>query len=253
MKNSLKNKKSILAARVMLIILLLTSAVSLAGCGWNYQEEGYYYPREHKYYLGQRSKSNWEIMEIFAVSDTNVFPVDNITFDLIYGTHASKYMGVRETNRIYDADCYTYYYENPDHSLQGEYCFALYLVDGEDSKNFQNEDARIGEIDCIENYQLFKKISEEQAFSEEYGYVVYGHFRIVATKYFKHIENFTVPAEYVKDKQGSFIINIIAYWKDYNKDYYIVDEDRVIVFEYEKIDENTVKIEFSESNTRRDK
>ena len=232
---------------LLLALIMLFTALTLSGCRWDYQAEGYYYPYDYKYYLSQSTKSNWEIFQFYAVSNNNTFSVDNISFDLMFGTHPCEYMGVNERYRTKYEDCYSYYYFYPDHSLRGEYFFALYILDAENRQQFENENAYIDNIENIENYQLIKKISEEQAFSEEYGYLEYGYFSIVPLKYYKHIEPFTVPAEYIKDNYGTFTISIVLYWKDYSEDCYIVDEERIIEFDYKKVDENTIKIEFNES------
>ena len=68
---------------------------------------------------------------------------------------------------------------------------------------------------------------------------------------FKNVEDITIQKEYIKGDSGSFLIKIVAFWKDTetNQDSpYIVE---YIVFEYEKIENDTVKIKFYDQENKK--
>ena len=81
MKNvKIKANKTKIVARVMLVILLISSAINLAGCGNKGLEAG-----ESKY---------GDFIPMFMCgykSDNNEFDIDNVTLDFYYGCTAYKY------------------------------------------------------------------------------------------------------------------------------------------------------------------
>ena len=229
---------------LLLALVMLFTALTLSGCGWDYQAEGYYYPRDYKYYLHQERESSLEILDMYAVSDNNTFFVNDITFELIYGTHATEYVGRQDITEC-DIDSYLFCYLREYHEeIYGDYYFGLYICDYDDSIEFINGDL-VYDIESLENYELIKTISEEEAFSDDYGYALKS-FLLLSNKFFRHIEPITIPSEYIKDDRGSFTISIIAYCENLEDGNYIVDLVRKIIFEYEKVDENTIIIEFKE-------
>ncbi len=238
MKNT--NFKTKLIARIMLLVLLLASALSFAGCGR--VPDGYYDPYDFEYYLSQNMRGDdATILKIWATSNKNVFDTNNITFILLYGTHANQYVG-RQDTKFYDLERYLEYgtrkYE--------DYTFALYICDW----TMEHEDVfyeNIYDIENIVDHEFIKSINAEEAFSEEYGYIVENWFLLDGFLY-NHIESITIPKEYIKENRGRFVIKLVAFYENSETEQYLPQKVEDIVFEYEKIDVNTVKINFHEKD-----
>ena len=240
MKNqNLKTNKTKLIAKLMLVAVLGVSILNLTGC---YKTpDGCYHPYDYDYYLSQ--KNNAARLRIWATSDKNVFKTDDISFNLIYGTHANEYLG-RQDKKMYDLEDYLWYgtkeYE--------DYIFALYICDGDFRNTFVSDEYCIENIENIPDHEFIKSISAEEAFSEDYGYVVRNQILFPSLFYYKHIEDITIPKEYVKEDRGSFVIKFISYYKDLEKNPYFPSIIEYIIFEYKKVDENTVRINFREKD-----
>lgn len=242
MKNT--NFKAKLIARIMLLILLLASAVSFAGCGR--VPDGYIHTADYRYTLSQKYYGDDTLLKIRAISDKTVFDMDDISFNLIYGTHANKYIG-RQDIKFYDLEHYLeggrIEYEN--------YTFALYICEGEVGMShliYENE--YVDNLENISGHKLIKTISSNEAFSDEYGYIV-RYYGLFENFNYKHIENITIPKEYIKGDSGSFLIKIISFLKNVETKQYSPKIVEYIVFEYEIIDENTVKIKFYDKENKR--
>ena len=239
-----KTNKRKFVAKIMLLVLLATSALSFAGCAK--VPDGYINTDEYRYTLSQKYYGDSTLLKIKAISDKTVFDIDDISFKLIYGTHANKYMGRQDIKNYESEDyleCGTRKYE--------DYTFALYICEGEVGMSrliYGNE--YVDNIENIEGHKLIKIINSNEAFSDEYGYLV-RRYVLLSNFDFKHVEDITIPKEYIKGDSGSFLIKIVAFWKDTdtNQDSpYIVE---YIVFEYEKIENDTVKIKFYDQENKK--
>ena len=226
-------KKIKFLARVILLVLLLSSALGLLGC--SKIPNGYYYPYDASY----RLLSDGSKMKICAISNTNVFNKNNVTFDLLIGTHANKYIG---RQNLYKCEIDDYpYYGYRELGKYGEYVFALYL----------SEEYRYGlpvdsnNITEITNYEFIQSISEKDAFSEEYGYVVKDNIIFPPTFYFKHKESITISQEKISNKDGTFILTLACYIVDFDNNSYHIVFSEELYFHYQQIDENTIIINFN--------
>jgi len=231
-----KSNKTKFIARVLLLILLLTSVFSLAAC--EKTPEGYYDDYDFEYSKGQNMRGDDATALIFkAVSDKNTFEIDKISFNIMLGTHANKYIG-RQDNKTYDLEYYLYYGEKE----YDNYLFAIYICDenssSSDVMNFCPDD-----IESKDGYYLVKQIGSVDAFSDEYGYIVQ-QYLFLSSFYLKHIEEITIPQEFVNENQGRFSIKLVQFYKNTEKNQYSAEKVEAIDFEYEKTDENTVRINF---------
>ena len=239
MKNT--NFKTKLIARIMLLVLLLASALSFAGCGR--VPQGYYDPYDFNYNLNQEERGSE--LRISAVSNTDIFDINDISFNLLLGTHANKYIG-RQHPKGYEKEHYLYYSNRELKNAQGgEYVFALYISDIENLYMEQH----IADIANIENYEYILSINEEVAFSEEYGYIVENWFLLDSFLY-NHIESITIPSENIRNDIGSFVVHFVCYIENYTNNCYDVIYDELVIFDYQKIDEKTVHIDFGMENKR---
>ena len=216
MRNSLKNKKSIIAARVMLIILLLTSAVNLGAC-----------VKKYKYYLFQwvdGVHTHPTLIRVNSYSDT--FEINDLTLDLEIGIHKLSLFGKMDD---YPKGQY------PDGYSNKNIGFVLYICDGSLSETFPYF---VDDIQNVDGHLFIKEIPEEQAFSREYGH---NSFKC------NHIESITIPKEYVSEDRGTFVIKLATYSNPYDSnslDYEFLSREYIffILLEYEKISNDQIRI-----------
>ena len=132
--------------RVLLLLLIL--AMTVSGCGKKAAfEKGFGYtftPRQIMF--GIRS-------------DTETFAIDDVTFDLYFGTYDIDYC------EEYKVDP-RYLYALRDY-IDERLIFALYISDPEEDVFRENTDYK-----TIDNYYFVREISEEEALSEEYGFTM---------------------------------------------------------------------------------
>ena len=237
MKNSLKNKKSIIAARVMLIILLLTSAVSFAGCG-NKKPDGYHSYSEYKYVINQEYDTNHSAqVKMYAVSNSDTFEVDNLKLGLMYGIHTNYVIAGREDNTG-KKELIPFYHDDQ----YGEYTFAIYICDIENEHSV--EEYTVANISDIPGHQLLKTIPEGEAFSEDYGYAFDNSLPFIRITYFKHVEEIIVPSYFINNDSEAFVIKIIGFCENLlNSEQRVIYVER-IVCNYKNLDENTIRIIF---------
>ena len=229
-------------ARIMLLVLLLTSAVNLAGCGR--VPQGYYDSYDFNYNLNQ--EKTWSILRISAVSNTDIFDINDISFNLLLGTHANKYIG-RQHPKGYEKEYYLHYSSRElENAQREEYVFAIYISDIE---NLHIEERNIKDIANVENYEYILSINEEVGFSEEYGYIVENWFLLDSFLY-NHIEPITIPSGNIRNDRGSFVVHFVCYLENYTNDCYDVIYDEQVIFDYQKLDENTIHIDFGVENKK---
>ena len=235
MKNTnLQYRKPAIAARVMLIILLLTSALSLGAC------EGY--PNK-KYVLTVDYDTNWNTSQIQlrATSDTKVFYKNDITFDLSYATHSINSKGESSLDITYDS--YSRMVKNYD------VYYGMYITDIQHIWEGNRRPLAVDNLDSIEGHLFIKQLSEDEALSEEYAKIS-PYFAVSkyggSSSIYNHTESITIPKECITEKSGAFVIKIIAfYWDDETGKYRSIDASR-IEFYYKEIDENSIEIEMDD-------
>ena len=224
-KHKLKFNNLRFVARVMLIIFLLTSVVSLVGCIRGLD----------KYVVTRRRDTQWYThIEMIVSSNTKVFLKGDVTLNLSYAMHMVESDGELIIKNYYDS-CIEEY----------DLIYGLYIADNDDYKQagfsclwYAND------IENIEGYQFVKKISEEEALSDDY----LGVSPWFASGYgwieFNHTEVITIPKEYVSNRMGYFDIIITVFGKTDNS-YVALDSVRVECF-YKELDENTIEIDMKD-------
>ena len=91
----------------------------------------------------------------------------------------------------------------------------------------------------IDNHYFVKEISEEEAFSDEYGFTM-SYWKGIT---YNHIEKITIPSEFFANETGVFVVKLIAFHETVNEgDNYYTSTARYIEFDYQVVDDNTIKI-----------
>ena len=207
----------------MLLILLLSSAINLAGCSRGI----------NNYVLMKRSDRQLPCpIGLQASSDVNIFSIDDITFDLSYAMHSIYNSGKPGIDPDYYYNEYLYNYD---------VIYGLYIASerGYMSDSIK-QDSYVEDIKNIENHHFIKMITEEEALSKEYLMIKpwfaygYGFYK------YNHTEKITIPKEFIVGNQGSFVIVIYMFAKPY---WYQVLDYASIIFDYVVVDDDTVEID----------
>ena len=216
MKRSIANKRQSRAFRVLLILLIV--ALAFSGCRQEAALEkgfGHFHTR-NSIMLGVRS-------------NTDIFAKDDVTLELYYGTYDIDYCKN-------DVDAKASYCRT--HLADSKIIFGLYVYDPQHSPYIISE-MKISDYRAIDNYYFVKEISEEDAFSEEYGLTTSRWCGIT----YNHREEITIPSEFFSEESGRFNIELIAFLESNDEEagYYttVVSHQE---FGYQTLDENTVKI-----------
>ncbi len=217
MKKSFTNKPTRRVFRALLILLMVS--LFTTGCGQKSEvEKGFDYTLTPN-----------EIM-FGAKSGTNTFSKNDVTFDLYYGVHDIGY------DKKYNNDPKIHYQKNGNETI----FFALYICDADHSLDIMN-DMEVSDYKMIDNHYFVKEISEKEAFSGEYGFTM-SYWKGIT---YNHSETITIPAEFFSDEKGRFAVKIIAFHEPMDKgDNYYTSTTNHIVFRYEAVDDDTIKIEF---------
>lgn len=203
------------------IALVTTMIVSLfaTGCGQKFKfEKGFAYMFTPD-----------EIM-FGARSDTDTFAKDDVNFDIYYGVHDIGY------DEKYNTDPKSGYQKEGNETI----FFGLYICDAEYRLDVVN-DMEISDYKRIAHHYFVKEIPEEEAFSEEYGFTMSYWTGIT----YHHSEKITVPTEFFAEETGSFVMKLIAFHEPMTEgENYYTSTARYIAFDYQTVDENTIKIIF---------
>ncbi len=202
-------------------VLFLLLAVSLftTGCGQKSKfEKGFgYTPTPESIMFGVRS-------------DTDTFFKNDVSFDLYYGVHDIGY------DDKYNSDPKKSYQKDGYETI----FFGLYICKTAYRFDVRN-DTEISDYQVIDNHYFIKEISEEEAFSEEYGFRM-SYWRGIT---YNHSEKITVPAEVFAEDTGRFVIQLIAFHKPITEggNYYVSTVGNFGI-DYHTMDENTIKLKF---------
>lgn len=201
--------------RVLLILLIVT--LSITSCG---QKSGFEKGFDYTF-------TPSDIM-FGAKSDTDTFPKNDVTFDLYYGVHDIGH------DEKYNTDPKIGYQKEGDETV----FFGLYICEKKHSLDVMN-DMEISDYKMIEDHYFVKEISEEEAFSEEYGLNMSYWKGII----YNHSEKITIPTEFFEEETGSFAIKLIAFHEPRNEgDNYYTSKAYHIEFDYQVVDKNTIRI-----------
>lgn len=210
--NNKKNFKDLLIWLTMFCLLLV-------GCSSNVKyENGFEY-------------TNTPNMIMFGSrSDTDLFDKSSVTFDIYFGLYDVGYC------EKYGTDPKMFYQKEGDETI----FFGLYICDSNYSLSIVN-DIEISDYKMIEKHYFVKEISQEDAFSEEYGF--FADYRKGIT--YNHSEEITIPIEFFENETGSFAVKLIAFHKpiDGSESYYVTTV-HYVEFEYTTINEDMIKVIF---------
>ncbi len=166
-----------------------------------------------------------------ARSNTDSFAKNSVTFEIGYGMHDMDY------DDKYGTDPRANYLKDNYKDI----LFGLYICNIDHTVDVIN-DMEVSNYKRIDNHYFVKEISEEEAFSEEYGFTMsYGKGMT-----YNHIEEITIPTDFFVGERGGFVIKIISFLVPLTEeDPYYISVARYIEFEYETLDDNTIKIIFN--------
>ena len=171
------------------------------------------------------------IFPLAAKSSTDTFPIDNVSFELLYGLHKGKSPSEYSLDRIGNR----------------EYTLALYVCEedenGEMDTFFSDMTVNADNYHSIPYHHLFYSVPDEDVRSAEYYYSV-GYNRKFN---FNHSEAVKIPEGVFKSEQGKFQIHLILYIIDNENSRYIEYISKYLQFSYEKTDDKTVKLDFNKN------
>ena len=217
------NKKYI---RITIIAMLCAIALIATDIILKYQ---HLERKSHEISEGFNTASQKGPIKMGMKSKTDIFKVDDVTFDIYYGM-----------------------YEEGDETPHSSYVqelterpfFAMYIQEYNNRTYEENDGA--GDI-CndykkINGYYFIREIPSEEAFSGEYAYILDDGFLASDVEY-KHYETITIMKELFSKDKGIIIIKIFAILPLENGKYEISRGGHINI-DYEFISEETVKIEY---------
>ena len=211
MKNTnLKLNKTKLVARLMLVVILVAGTLNLVGCSSNYN-----YVRNN-----ERRGDESQPVSLVVGSNTNIFEIDDCTLDLEIGIHQLSVFG-----KIDDNVKEKQYQFRPNQRI----AFAIYFCDDEMVQVIPQSTT---DIKSIEGHWFVKEITEEEAFTKEYGY-----------NYLKsnHVEKITIPTEFIDENSGAVALKLVIYSVD-KSSLYTFKRFFYIKLEFERTNDSTIKI-----------
>ena len=226
-----KTNKIKLIARVMLLVLLVTSVFSFVGCDMKY-----------KYILSSQRycpEGNFSPSHFVATSDTTIFNKNDITFNIAYATYQSQQKNPKSSYpNLYGENPIMYFglYLALDINSYEEF-WSFYYQTYQDISSLQN----------IDKFTFIKGITDEEAFTEEYALTPTPFF-ISNGSIYNHVEKITIPPEFVSENQGVFVLKFICFGYRPQTNDYVAFFMKQIEFKYKKIDSDTIEIEFDKKN-----
>ena len=211
------NKKYIIITTIAMLCAIALIATDII-LKYRYLEK-----KSHEISEGFNTASQNGPIKMGMKSKTDIFKVDDVTFDIYYGM-----------------------YEEGDETPKSSYkrgdeypFFVMYMSE----YNLTNYESNI--IDDYKNAgtnYFIKEISGEEAFSGEYAYILDDGFLASDVEY-KHHETITIMKELFSKAKGTIIIRIYAIVVS-EGDEYRISEGAAVRINYEFISEDTVQIEY---------
>ena len=234
---NIKTNKTKIVARVMLVILLISSTINFCSCDMKYRyiKNSFESSHDHISYLPSY---------FVATSNTRFFDINDVTFNIAYATHQIQAKNPKAE------------YSNALGETPPLY-FGLYIspyqITYEDFWGFENQEYNdISSLRNIEGYTFVNEITDEEVFTKEYALTPTPSF-ISNGSIYNHTESITIPNEYITGDHGGFMLKLICFFyreaavdvlgEPINEGYYCMYVQH-INFYYEKIYQNTIKIDF---------
>lgn len=210
---------------LLLVFVMLFVALTLSGCKSKYNYVGY--------------PIGWQDFPLsFCLnSETNIFPINNVVINISYGFHKLTLWGAVKND---PKENYPYA-DVHDNYASYKFEFEIYVCN--DIREDRFEEIDFTNMLNAKEYTFIKKIGEQAAFSNEYGYRPWW----IDTNY-NHTEQITIPKEYfnnyLSDTWGRFavIIACIAIKEESGVRVYVCGDK--VAISYSKIDDDTVKLSF---------
>lgn len=175
--------------------------------------------------IGVELDNNLDIL--YSVKSTKTkFEVDKVNLDFQYG-HSDKLGGNISENEDFEFIGFALYF--CDAKYYNKNAFTVYNI----TEEYIFEDYR-----NLEGFYLVKELSNDEFNSDDY----WAKRTLFSADEFHHRETMTVPKEVFERKKGSvvFMVKMVYYMKEYNG--YVLDYRGAVHFNYDFINENTVRI-----------
>lgn len=204
-----KNFLKITISFVVLICLLLTTA-----CGNS---------DDLQYRAGIFGGIHLYSTMIGIEGETDTFDIDNVNFKL--------YITLHQNDQKPDKKMYISHGEF-------DFNFGLYVFDAKD----EIKDSTVSDYKNINGYKLLNEISEEEAFSGEYGHTL----NFTKIKY-NHCEPLIIPKEVFKNETGRIVISFLVFYSNEETNGYNILNGYNIYISYTK-SENIITIKYRQES-----
>ncbi len=198
----IKANKTKIVARVMLVVLLLSSAINLSGCG-----------KEDEYIFHPHSPELHNYIHSIAYSSGRKFYIDNVNINVSYAIHKLNIFGEVKPDAK-EKLAYNW----------GNYSLYIYMC----NSNTSHEYGPNYDHCCL----LLKHITDEELFSKEFGCIDTPFFINNGVVY-NHTDNIVIPKSFFDDDSGTIRIKLQLYVDTEESGNFYVTEDRFMVT-YEK-------------------
>lgn len=169
-----------------IITLILVISLLFTGCRFN-THDGMYWAGTFAYTIMR------DPIILGAKSETNIFSKEDVSFTLYYGFFD---LIEKEMNR---KDFYLL--EETDSVILVMYiCEEEYIYDISNNQKYED-------YTNIENHYFIKQLSENEAFSDEYGYSI----DLKNGVSYSHSETINIPEQFFSEDSGSFVIKWVSF------------------------------------------
>ncbi len=212
-------------SKIMVILILLFNILTLSGCENTNISNAYICEGQPLF------NRNYPAIQMVVGYDTNIFNKNNIAFNLAYATHSSDDPKSREYEPYYKNEMYFALYISPYDNVISDYFIPF--------KEYEDDGISLEEIKSIDNFIFVKGMKEEEAFSKEY---LYKH--TLFKDFYNHVENVTIPWDYVKKCNNKIRIILIAfYYSDSCSGFRIACDCQINIY-VKEINESQVVLKF---------
>ena len=226
-------KRTKLIAKILVLVLLVTSALSFVGCEEPHVKKGQYYSLSEDFYFPIAMK---------IVSNTKEFSLDDVTLQLYVGLHRQEvtwldlfFRDKNKSNNTID--------EPIEISDYDKNCCYLILIYNPSFGDISNEPRYYFENYTEFNPYILKEISYEESLkNEKYSYTRYPNGQY----YYNYSQTITIPQEYFvsSDRQVVCIAVLLVEKLSDNSGYGYILQKKELGSLYTLLDDETLTLDF---------
>ena len=211
------------------VLSLFLCIVTLSGCVLRIHDSKY---EKGDFYC---QKGREKEPRIAAKSNTNTFPIDEVSFKLLYGFYNES-----------DTEFKQYFLGTANDNL----IFTLYLCEPEDKGAWYIPCSEIDVEMIIEDYRniayhtlVYSYASTKEAIINEYFFAT-DNKRFIE---YHHSETVTIPEKFFKEKNGYFAIHVLVFSPAEESGFVPVAGCRLTSLFYTKTNDNTIELNLSKN------